>query len=258
MKQFTILVQKELREAWRSFKFLWMPLLFIGLGISDPLVNYYMEDILGSVGNMPEGFSVVFPELKPIDLLVASTGQFQMIGLVVFVASVAGMISRERQNGTATLLYVRPVSATAIFMSKLMVASLLGMLSAVAGYAGSMYYTAILYGAVDAVGFLQMVGTYCVWLVAVSAICLMLSALFKTAVAMTIAMIGLPVGILIDSLIGQFWHVSPYKLANYGVQLIEDMPTYYVQTMAVTFVLVVVAIIVGILFTKRNAATTSI
>lgn len=256
MRQFAILCQKEFREAWRSFKFLWMPLLFVGLGISDPIVNYYMEDILGSVGNMPEGFSMTFPELVPIDLLVASTGQFQTIGLVVFVATVVGMISRERQNGTATLLYVRPISTTALFMSKFVMASVLGILSAVAGYGGSMYYTDLLYGGVDGVGFIQMLATYCVWILFVSAISLMFSAMSRTAIAMTLTIFLLPVGILMDQLFGQFWYISPYKLANYGVQLIEEVPTYYGQTLMMTIGITVMAIIIGIIFTKRNAYTT--
>ena len=82
-----ILLKKEWLEMIRSFRIIWLPLLFILLGISDPLSNYYMEDILKKFGNMPEGFSMTLPELTPSDLLIASLGQFQMIGLIIIVAS---------------------------------------------------------------------------------------------------------------------------------------------------------------------------
>ena len=139
MQQFNALLLKEWRESWRSLKMLWIPLVFVLLGVSDPIVNYFMEDILEAVGNMPEGFSMMMPELQPANLLQASTGQFQSMGLLVLIAAYIGTFSRERQNGTATLLYVRPISFTALFFSKWLVASFVAILSAIAGYAGSMY-----------------------------------------------------------------------------------------------------------------------
>ncbi|KXY84455.1 MULTISPECIES: ABC transporter permease subunit [Bacillus] len=259
MKTFTVLLQKEFRESWRSFKFLWMPLLFIFLGISDPLTNYYMKDILNAVGNLPEGFSVTLPDYEPIDILKASTGQFQSIGLIVFVITAAGMINRERQIGTATLIYVRPISFIAFFMSKWTVASMLGMLSAILGYAGSMYYTSILYGSVKTMLFIQMVMSYCAWILFATAISLMFSAIFKTVLATTFTIIALPVAIMIDSLIGKYWSISPWKLADYSVQLMaEARNEYYLKTVMLTISLTVLAIILGILFTRKNSGTTKI
>ena len=260
MSNFLTLFQKEFREAWRGFKFLWMPLLFIFLGIMDPITNYYMDDILAAVGNLPEGFSITLPELLPIDLLLASTGQFQLIGLITLIATTAGTISRERQNGTATLLYVRPISFTALFMSKWVIASLLGIVSAVAGYIGSLYYTVILYGTVDAGAFVQMLATYCVWILFVTAITVMLSAMFKTtAIALVIATLLLPIGLMIDSAIGSYWTVAPWKLATYGVQFISGSTSeHYTMTLSITIVLTILAIILGIVFSKKNAATTKI
>lgn len=110
MSGMNVLLQKEFREAWRSRKFLWIPLVFALLGMSEPLTNYYMMDILEAVGNMPEGFEMLMPELVPADLLLATISQFQLIGLLVLMASFVGAISKERSNGTATLLYVRPIS----------------------------------------------------------------------------------------------------------------------------------------------------
>ncbi len=258
MNQFTILLRKEFLEAWRSFKFLWMPLLFIILGITDPLMNYYLNDILSSVGNMPEGTVIQLPDLQPADILMASTGQFQLIGLAVFAVSVAGMMSRERQNGTVTLLYVRPLSYTALFLSKFIMALFLGCLSAVAGYGASMYYTALLYGSVNAIDFMKMLGTYCLWLLFVTAVCLMFSAMLKTGAAIAISVILFPVGLLLDTMIGQFWHVSPHKLGNYGVMLLTEASPYYGKTLALTCLLALIAIIIGIVFAKRKSITTAI
>ena len=254
MQQFKALFLKEWRESVRSFKIVWIPLVFILLGISDPLVNYYMDDILKAVGNMPEGFMMTMPEFQPADLLMASTGQFQSIGLLVLIVAYIGTFSRERQNGTATLIYVRPVSFTAMYVSKWMVASIVAILSAIAGYAGSMYYTALLYGTVDWGKFFAMLGTYCIWLLFVMAVTVAMSAAFKTSIAATVTIIIVPFGMLIDALIGSFWEVTPWKLANYGVALLTDsvlMKTYWF-TIVIVAGLTILSIVVGIVMSKKN------
>lgn len=254
MQQFKALLLKEWRESVRSFKIIWIPLVFVLLGISDPLMNYFMEDILQAVGNMPDGFMMTMPELQPADLLMASTGQFQSIGLLVLITAFIGSVSRERQNGTATLLYVRPLSFTALFFSKWIVASMIAILSALAGYVGSMYYTVLLYGTVDLSKFLAMLVTYCVWLMLVMALTVAMSAAFQTSVAAAITIILIPVGLLIDTLIGSFWSVTPWKLAQYGTGLLTDsvlMENYW-YTLLVVLILIFVIVLLGIKMSKNN------
>lgn len=255
MRTFATLFQKELRESWRSFKFLWMPLLFIFLGISDPLMNYYMEDILNAVGNLPEGFSMTFPEFTPQDILLASTGQFQSIGLIVLVIIAAGMMNKERQNGTALFLYVRPISFTSLFFSKWASVNLLGVFSVMLGYCASMYYTALLYGTVEPLAFIEMVASYCVWVLFATTIALMFSALFKTALSMTLSIIVLPVGVIVQSMIGEFWSISPWKLADYSVQLLSQTPNdNYWKTLLLTIIIMFICMAIGIISTRKNAS----
>ena len=254
MQQFKALFLKEWRESVRSFKLLWIPLVFILLGISDPIMNYFMEDILKAVGNMPEGFMLTMPELQPADLLMASTGQFQSIGLLVLIAAYIGIFSRERQNGTATLIYVRPVSFTAMYMSKWMVASIIAMISAIAGYAGSMYYTALLYGTVDWMKFFAMLGTYCLWLLFVMAVTVAMSAAFNTSIAAAVTIVIISLGLFIDSLFGGFWSLTPWKLANYGIALLTDsvlLKTYWLTVLMVVG-LTILSSILGIVMSRKN------
>lgn len=254
MQQFKALLLKEWRESVRSFKILWIPLVFVLLGISDPLMNYFMEDILQAVGNMPDGFMMTMPEFQPADLLIASTGQFQTIGLLVLITAYIGSVSRERQNGTATLLYVRPMSFTAFIFSKWIVASTIAIISAIAGYAGSIYYTALLYGTVDIAKFLAMLGTYCIWLLFVMALTVAMSAAFQTSVAAAVTIILIPVGLLVDTLIGSFWSVTPWKLAKYGTGLLTDnvlMKNYW-YTLLVVLILIVIIVGIGIKMSKKN------
>ncbi|MFC6333416.1 ABC transporter permease [Paenibacillus septentrionalis] len=260
MNSLQILLVKELRESWRSFKLIWIPIVFILLGVSDPLMNYYMEDILQAVGNMPEGIEIVGLALQPLDVLMASTGQFQLTGVIVIIAVFIGSISRERSNGTATLIYIRPVSATAIVMSKWLVSTLVAGVSALLGYAGSMYYTSILYGGISLQAGATIIGTYFVWLLFVMAVTVALSAAFSTGVAATIAIILIPIGGMIDSLLGSYWHISPWKLVNYGVMLTanDQLNDYYWKTLSITIAITVVILALGIWSARVNRSLTKV
>lgn len=260
MRGFNVLLKKEFREAWRSWKFLWIPLVFALLGMNDPLINYYIMDILNAVGNVPEGFEMLMPELMPVDLLQASIGQFQTIGLLVIMASFVGIISKERASGTATLLYVRPISFGAYFMSKFIVMSAVCFVSILAGFAASVYYTSILYGTLEIGPLLASFCTYYVWLMFVIAVTLMMSASFKTIIATTCAFTVIFIGQIVDMVIGLFWTISPWKLASYGPLLVRgtmEMSDYW-WSLIMTIALIILCICIGITMMKRNAAMTKI
>lgn len=260
MRGFNVLLQKEFREAWRSWKFLWIPLVFALLGMSDPLTNYYMMDILNAVGNIPEGFEMLLPELMPVDLLQASVGQFQTIGLLVLMATFVGNISKERASGMATLLYVRPISFGAYFMSKFIVMSTVGFVSILAGFAASVYYTVVLYGTFAIGSLVASFFTYFSWLLFVLAVTLMMSATFNTIVATSCAFIVIFMGQMINAIVGTFWTVSPWKLPLYGVQLIRgtmEMSDFW-WSLVMTIILTIVCISIGTFTMKKNASMTKI
>ena len=262
MNQFKTFFKKEWLEMWRSLKFVWVPLVFVILGIMDPITYYFMDDILASVSNLPEGFPL--PEVTTLDIYTAVIGDFQLIGLFVLVAIFASSISRERQTGTATLLYVRPISFASYFLSKWAMAIVLAVGCVVLGYFSTFYYTNLLCGSVPFDKFLAMVGTYCVWIIFAVSFTLAMSAAFKTSVAMAISFLVIPIFVMIDSviesLVGSFWTMTPWKLGNYGVQIIAGDVVWkdYYWSLAITIILTIVFIILGIFMSKKNAATTKI
>ena len=67
---------------------------------------------------MPEGSEFLWPEYTGEEIFMSLLGQYQFIGILVIVLAFMGSISGERKTGTATLLYVRPISFRAYFLSK--------------------------------------------------------------------------------------------------------------------------------------------
>lgn len=260
MSNFSVLFQKEWRENVRNFKILWIPLVFLLFGITEPLTNYYLPQILNAVGNMPEGTVFPFPELSPEQILMSTISQYQFVGMLVVTLGFAGIISRERKNGTATLLYVRPISFSSYVTSKLMMMSIIVVGSVIIGVTASLYYTYILFGAVEIGAFFGFLGTYIVWLLFVISIVLFSSAVFSTGIASFISLVLVIFVQFIDALLGTYWTISPWKLPMYaGIILNGGVDrTPYAWSMIITVLVILILIVGAVHFAKSNVAKAKI
>ncbi|WP_342599662.1 ABC transporter permease subunit [Psychrobacillus sp. FSL H8-0483] len=260
MNNFTVIFQKEWRENVRNFKILWIPLVFVLFGISEPLMNYYLPQILNAVGNMPEGAVFQLPEFTPEQIVMSTIGQYQFIGMLVVTLGFAGIIARERKNGSATLLYVRPIAYSSYVYSKLVIMCILVIGSVLLGLLANLYYTSVLFGAVDASAFIGFLGTYIIWLLFVISIVLFASAAFSTGIASAVSLVLVLIVQLIDAVLGTYWTISPWKLPMYaGVVLNGGVDkTPFVWSIIVTLLAIVILLASAIYFVKKNVSKTKI
>lgn len=260
MNNFSILFQKEWRENVRNFKILWIPLVFILFGISEPLIYYYLPQILNAIGNMPSDMVFQLPEFTAEQIIMSTIGQYQFIGMLIVAFGFAGIIARERKNGTATMLYVRPISYTGYVFSKLAIMGILIIGSACIGLLANVYYTNILYGAVDAVAFIGFLGTYSIWLLFAISVVICSSAAFSTGIASVVSILLLVVVQLVDSLLGTYWTISPWKLPMYAGQILSGNldKTPFFWSLTVTLVIVVLLVVVAVYLAKRNVSKAKI
>ncbi|WP_054636111.1 ABC transporter permease [Thalassobacillus sp. C254] len=149
MNQWIQLWKKECLEMWRNFKWIWVPLVFIILGLTEPLSTYYMPVIMESVGGLPEGAVFEMPMPSPGEVLMMTTSQFNMLGILVIVLASMGLISSERRSGVAGLILVRPVPHASYVTAKWTGMIVLGWLSLFLGYLASWYYTNLLFGSLS-------------------------------------------------------------------------------------------------------------
>ena len=260
MSGFTVLLQKEWREQIRNFKILWIPLVFIILGIIEPITNHFLPEIMGSVGNMPEGTDFIWPEYTGEEIFMSLLGQYQMIGILVIVLAFMGGISGERKTGTATLLYVRPISFRAYFLSKWIVVNAIVLGSVWFGFLAAWYYISILFNSVNAWQVFGFIATYSIWIIFVVTVVLALSAAFSTGVAATLALLITMVFQVINTLIGEYWTVSPWKLPMYASSVFQENAglSNMWWSVCVTVLLILGLIVFGIFMSKRNAAKTTV
>lgn len=225
MKQFSILLQKEWRENIRNYKIFWIPCVFILLGITEPVVNYFMPQILEASGGLPEGAVFEFPTPSPEQILMAVMGQFQTIGIVVLILAYMGTIAGERKSGTATLLYVRPLSFLSYFLSKWTMAAAISLISLWLGFLAGYYYTSLFFETLEFRGLLQMMGSYSVWIVLILTLTLAASAILPNGGLAAAAAFGVYVLVQsADGLFGTNWAFSPVKLPEYAAAWLTGSP----------------------------------
>lgn len=260
MKDLVVLFQKEWRENTRNFKIVWIPLIFVFFGITEPVTNYYLPQILEAVGNIPEGAMFPFPEFTPAQILMSTMGQYQFIGMLVLVLGFMGTISRERKNGTGTLIYVRPISFLSYFLSKWKVVGIIALGSVWLGLLTSWYYTGLLFGKVDASDFFAFASTYSVWILFVVSVVLAASAWLPTGGAAGLSLALVLVVQIVDSLLGTYWTISPWKVSTYATQWLTGSPdtSNFWWSMIVTLVAIIALIAFGVWMSKRNAAKTKV
>jgi|GEM_PF-129314 len=185
-----VMIGKEMLEQARSFKLIWVPLVFIVLGIMQPVVYYYMPVILKSAGNMPDGTVIEMPLPSGSQVMAETLGQYGVLGILVLVLVFMGVVSNERNNGSAAMILVKPISVAAYVVSKWIAMLVLSAGSLILGYLSSWYYTNLLIGEVGFMPVITSMFMYLLWLMLVLTITLFFSVLLRSSAAAAFSALG--------------------------------------------------------------------
>lgn len=258
MSSLNVLMRKEWRENIRNFKLYWIPIVFVIFGVLEPITNHFLPEIMKSVGNLPEGADFAWPEFRGEDIFVSLMGQYQLIGILVIILAFMGTISGERKTGTATLLYVRPMSFSQYFLSKWIVVNAIVLASVWLGFFAAWYYIGILFNSVAVGEVFAFLGTYSLWLVFAVTVVLAFSAWMSTGGTAGLSILVLLVFQIIDGVVGAYWTVTPWKLSVYASNAFgtaADLSAYW-MSVGLTVALIILLVFFGMYMAKRNAAKT--
>lgn len=180
MNTFYILSRKEINQMMREFKLIWLPIVFILLGITQPIIMYYLPLIIESLGGV-EGIMIdpTMTQLGGRDVLASTiNSQFDQLGMIILVVSVMSVIQAEKANGMLAFILTRPVSISSYINSKIVTHYLLAVSCVAIGYAVSYGYTAYLFTTVPIAELLWAFMVYCIWLLFIITFVTMLSTFF--------------------------------------------------------------------------------
>ncbi|GIP46251.1 membrane protein [Paenibacillus sp. J45TS6] len=222
MRQFLLFFRKEMREMGRSYKWLWVPIVFLILGIMQPVVTRFLPEILESAGNMPEGMTITMGLPTGTEVMAQTLSQYNSVGLMILVLSIMTMISGERQSGVSQMIFAKPVSYVSYAAAKW--ASMLSLVtvSFVLGYAGAWYYTVQMIGSVETGAAIKAGLFYLLWLWFAGSLTLLMSSLLNSAAG--IAFVSLAVAILLSiasQWLPSFTAYSPGSLPQISMQWLQ-------------------------------------
>ncbi|OIJ15213.1 ABC transporter permease [Anaerobacillus arseniciselenatis] len=247
MKQWITLFKKEQLEMLRNFKWVWLPLVFIILGMTDPLSSYYMPRIIDAVGGMPEGTVIEMPTPQAAEVLLATVSQLNLLGVLIIVLASMGVIAAERKSGLAAMVLVKPIPIINYVTAKWLNVSLIGCVSLFVGYITGWYYTSVLFGTVSFELFLQSYVIFAIWYTFVLTLTIFFSAIFKVAGVAGFITLTIVISLsILTNIMGDYMIWSPAQLGDSVASLIMvgQLGDGFWLSLSVT-VLLVVAMLFG-------------
>ncbi|MBW4083785.1 ABC transporter permease subunit [Paenibacillus sp. S150] len=176
MRNVWTLYHKEMLEALRSYRLIWVPAVFIILGVMQPLTTYYMPEILAASGNLPPGMLEGYEMPGAAVVMAQALGQYGILGMLILVLGVMNSLAGERSSGTIEMLMVKPLTPAAIVSAKWAAQLTLLILALGSGAAGAAYYTEQLIGPLSWSSLLAAAGLYGLWLLCAVSLTLLFSA----------------------------------------------------------------------------------
>ncbi|WP_244863540.1 ABC transporter permease [Paenibacillus cisolokensis] len=256
MRGLAAMLGKEWLELARSWKWLWVPLVFILLGIMQPVSYYFLPQLLDAAGNLPEGAVISIPLPSGGEILAGTLEQYGIFGALIIALSFMGAVSQERNTGTGALILVKPVSPAAFVLSKWLAMAALVAASLAAGYAASWYYTVVLIGPVAVGNAMAGAALYALWLLVVGSSALMFSALWKSPAAAAFSALGTFAALaLLTSLFPRQLAWSPGRLPAASRELLlEGAAGSLWPTVAVTALCVIGSVLIAVRAVRAHPA----
>lgn len=256
MRHLTVLLQKEWLEAGRSYKLLWLPVVFMLLGMLQPLTYYYLPDILQMVGGLPEGMNIALPEFTAEDAMASTlSDQFDQLGLIILVISMMGIIVSDKNNGMLTFILTRNTTLTEYLTGKWLGQAIIIAAAITAGFIMAAFYTSLLYSAVPFARVVAGLGIYYIWSLFILTLTLTLSAVLSRATAVAVVtIISLMILKALTGIGSGFQTFNPAYLTNHAINLIvggEVLP-HFITTGAVTLGLIVVLLLLSKAYLSRK------
>lgn len=181
MSSFFILMNKEYAQMTRDFKVIWLPIVFIFLGMTQPVLTYYLPTILETLGG-GQGITIdpTMIQKEGGQVLATTLGsQFDQLGIMIIVISMMGMIQADKASGMLAFILTRPVTTLSYIAGKIVSNYLSVIISVVVGYFVSYLYVNYLFTGVPFTYVMVALLIYSIWVLFMVSFMLMISTIFN-------------------------------------------------------------------------------
>jgi len=180
---------KEWLEQRRTHRLLIVCLVFLLFGLTSPLLAKFTPEMIKMIPG-GEQISLIIPPPTVIDAVTQYLKNLTQFGMILAVLLGMGMVSQEKDKGTAAMVLAKPLGRTAFILAKptaLAISFLAGtILAAAAGY----YYTLLLFEALPAGGWLGLNALLMVYFGVYAALAVLASTLNRSNLASGLTAVG--------------------------------------------------------------------
>lgn len=220
----SILIKKEFTEFMKEYKLLWLPIVFIGVGIMQPLTMKLLPEMIGQVDGIMLDPNA--PVSSGNEIFAGVFGQLNQFGILIAAIILMGSIVKEKQAGILDILLSKPISTTNYLISKYVSNSLLVIISILIGALAGVYYTNIYYTPVNMELFLQAMLLYMLWFLFIVIIGVTASAIANTQLQAAGIAVAIPT---LLSILGNYSNpivncIFPSMLSKNAVSLMMGLP----------------------------------
>ncbi|AZU60675.1 ABC transporter permease subunit [Neobacillus mesonae] len=223
MSTFIVLAKKEVAQMVREYKIIWLPLVFIFLGITQPVVTYYLPDILKAVGG-GQGITID-PSMAAQnggEVLASTLGsQFDQLGIMIIIVSIMGIIQSDKANGMLAFILTRPVKVSSYIYGKIISNYLFVTFCVTIGYLVSYLYVYLLFTSIHFIDFLAALLFYLLWVLFIVSFTTMISTIFNSqGIIALISIVFLLVCRVIVGLSSVIDKINPASMSKYAMDIL--------------------------------------
>lgn len=223
MNNVIVLINKEIVQMLRDFKVIWLPIVFIFLGATQPIVTHFLPSIFEVLGG-GQGITID-PSMaaQKGGVVLASTlgSQFDQLGLMILVISMMGIIQADKSNGMLAFILTRPVTVTSYIVGKMVSNYLLAAFSVTIGYLASYLYVNYLFTVVPFSHMITGLLFYLLWVLFIVSFTTMISTIFHSqgiiALISIIFLIGCRIIVNLNPIIDFF---NPASMSKHAMEVL--------------------------------------
>lgn len=219
------MVVKEVKELFKNYKIIMVPLIFIGILLMQPIVLKLLPTLLESSSNLPAGMVINIGTIGVSDVLGSILSQFEQLGVITIILIMMGTIVEERSSGVTAMVLVKPIGRGLYYFSKLIIYSALITISFFIAIGICGYYTDILYAGVEWGVLFKGAAVYLPNLLLVLSIVLLLSSFLKKQLAVAAgAFILYNILIIVPKYLGEFISsISPNSIVDSANKILSGV-----------------------------------
>ncbi len=218
MSSYWAFTKKEFLECFRTSKLIIMIMVFILLGIMNPVLAKITPELLSSLQS--EGMTISVAETTALDSWTQYYKNMPQMGLIVLVVIFSGILSNEISKGTLINVLTKGLHRTTVILAKMTMAVTVWTVSYFLAFLVSYFYTAYFWpdGACDNL----FLAAACLWLFGVMMLASIMvgSVIFKGIAGCLLFAGGFVAVMFILNLFPKIAEFNPMLLASGNMNLI--------------------------------------